>query len=400
LLVELSVVEQRYDAVMAVLREGLKVTEAAELAGTHRSSVHRWLRRYAEGGMAALSDRSHRPASCPHQMGEKAELMVLEMRRKHPDWGPRRLVFELKKKEEVQVVPSRSAVYRALVRNGLIEPQRRRKGRKEYRRWERGYPMALWQMDLMTTKLTTGKRVWVITGIDDFSRFCVAARVVERATSKAVCRTMSDSMRRYGVPEEILTDNGKVFTGRFTDPQTEVLFDRICRENGIDHILTKVASPTTTGKIERFHRTLKEELFSKRNLESITEAQQAVDLYVEEYNRTRPHQAIGMDTPSERFVAGTEVPVSPHKRSRRAKPSEFPELADVVRKVGQGGSISLGGVPYRLGRPFAGKLVTVRIVRGVVQVFLNDRLIKAFTQAHSKEVTIFQTRKAYLEKVG
>ena len=88
---------------------------------------------------------------------------------------------------------------------------------------------------------------------------CVMARVVERATGRAVCLAFSEALERYGAPEEVLTDNGKQFTDRF-GRGGEVLFDKICRRNGIAHRLTAPSSPTTTGKIERFHQTLRREL--------------------------------------------------------------------------------------------------------------------------------------------
>src|SRR5205809_7009710 len=87
-----------------------------------------------------------------------------------------------------------------------------------------------------------------------------------RAASRAVCVHFAEAVRRHGVPQELLTDNGKVFTGRFGVKDVEVLFDRICRENGIDHLLTAPRSPTTTGKIERFHRTLRSEFLTRADL--------------------------------------------------------------------------------------------------------------------------------------
>jgi transposase InsO family protein len=125
--------------------------------------------------------------------------------------------------------------------------------------------MQLWQMDVMSgVLLDDGTDLKVVTGIDDHSRFCVAAGLVRRATSRAVCEVFSDSLKTYGIPDEVLTDNGKCFTGRFGLHQAEVLFDRMCRENGISHRLTAPRSPTTTGKIERFHQSLRKEFSFRR----------------------------------------------------------------------------------------------------------------------------------------
>ena len=112
--------------------------------------------------------------------------------------------------------------------------------------------------------LADGRRAKALTGIDDHSRFCVSAYLMVRETAQRVCDGLAAAMRTYGVPEEILTDNGKVFTGRFNRPPVEVLFDRVCRENGITHRLTEPRSPTTTGKVERFHRTLRAEFRTDR----------------------------------------------------------------------------------------------------------------------------------------
>jgi transposase len=95
MLVELSVMEQRYQAVLAVIGDGVEVTEAASRFGVSRQTLHRWLARYERAGLAGLADRSHVPRGCPHQMDPAVEVLVLEMRRAHPGWGPRRLLYEL-----------------------------------------------------------------------------------------------------------------------------------------------------------------------------------------------------------------------------------------------------------------------------------------------------------------
>ena len=152
-------------------------------------------------------------------------------------------------------LPGRSAVYRALVRPGLIVPGMRKRRREDYRRWERGRAMQLWQMDVMgRVHLAGGTEVKIVTGIDDHSRFVVCAKAVMRATARPVCLALAEALRRHGIPEQILTDNGKVFTARFGRGPGPVLFDRICADNGIRHLLTKPYSPTTTGKVERLTR--------------------------------------------------------------------------------------------------------------------------------------------------
>ena len=145
--------------------------------------------------------------------------------------------------------------------------------------------MQLWQMDVMGgVLLDDASELKIVTGVDDHSRFCIAAGLVRRATSKAVCAVLAQALSRHGIPDEILTDNGKVFTGRFGPQPVEVLFDRICRENGIAHRHTAPRSPTTTGKIERFHQTVRREFLADRTFVSIERAQRELDAWVGDYN--------------------------------------------------------------------------------------------------------------------
>jgi transposase InsO family protein len=314
-LVALSVVEQRYRAVMAVL-DGARVTEVAAEVGVSRQSVHSWVARYRNGGLAGLADRSQRPRSCPHQASAQVEALVCELRRAHPKWGAQRIVHELMRSPvPAERLPSRATVHRILMRHGLVVERARRKKRSDYVRWQRPAAMALWQIDivygprLVDTRTGEVREARIVTGVDDHSRFCVIARVVERATGRAVCLALAEALGRFGVPEEILTDNGKQFTDRF-GRGGEVLFDKICRRNAITHRLTRPRSPTTTGKIERFHQTLRRELLDDaRPFTSLLEAQAALDDWVREYNAIRPHQALETRapvTPAERFQSASD----------------------------------------------------------------------------------------------
>jgi transposase len=153
---ELSVAEQRYRAVLEV-GTGVPVTEVAERYGVSRQSVHAWLLRYRQEGIAGLEDRSHQVHHHPWRIPAEVEEAICELRRGHPRWGPRRLVFEMGRRGR-QV--TRSTVYRTLVRNGLVEPKSRRRRRKDYRRWERGTPMELWQLDVTASAFLAEAGGW------------------------------------------------------------------------------------------------------------------------------------------------------------------------------------------------------------------------------------------------
>jgi transposase InsO family protein len=376
-LVEWGVAEQRYRAVLEVL-DGAPVTVVARRYGVCRQTVHRWLGRYAgDGGLANLVDRSSRPGSCPHQMRPATEVRVIALRWQHRDWGPDRIRHQLAR-EGVVPVPGRSSVYRALVRNGLLDPAKRKRKRSDYRRWERGRAMELWQMDVMGgVHLSNGSEVKVVTGIDDHSRFIVCAHVVARATAGPVCAALQQALRCHGVPEQILTDNGKVFTARFGLGPGPVRFDRICAENGIRHLLTAPYSPTTTGKVERLHKTMRAEFFRphEREFVGLAELQAALDAWVEHYNTERPHQSLGMRPPAQRFrLAGDEKVLA--VAASGAAESDPPIAAEsghsrapgVSRWVDQAGNVSVAGFRYSVGRVFAGEPVEVVALGGLVEI--------------------------------
>ena len=385
MLKDISKMEQRYDAVTMVMRDGFSVTEIAAKFNVTRQTVYRWLAKYEAGGLEALADESHRPHHVPHQMDGATEVRVLDLRRRHHLWGPKRIQFELKK-AGVDPPPSHMAIYRALVRSGLVVKGERQKVLKTYKRWERGRPMELWQMDVVgSIFLTNGTEAKILTGIDDHSRFMVCAGIMTRAIARQVCGHFGAALERHGVPEEILTDNGKVFTNRFGLTPTEVLFDRICRDNGILHRLTAPGSPTTTGKIERFHRTLRHEFLMDRTFASMERAQAELDEWIEDYNLRRPHQSLQMATPGERFYA---------KRTTTPTPAlDLTKLNDdrsgddwISRTVSINGVISVSNQMFSVGKQRSGHLVDVRVLPTLLQVWDGFELIKSIPRTNTKEV--------------
>ena len=362
--------EQRYKAVLAVIGDGRTVGEVARDWGISRRTMHRWLARYEGDGLEGLNNRSHRPTHCPHQTSPAVEAMVLEMRRAHSYWGARRIAFELARKQ-VEPAPSESAVYRCLVRAAVIDPMTRRRRRETWKRWERGGPMELWQLDVVHGfLLADGSSAKALTGIDDHSRYCVSARLMASERTQSVCDGFSSAMQAYGVPLQVLTDNGKVFTGRFAQPPVEVLFDRICRENGVDHILTQPRTPTTTGKIERFHRTLRIEFNTRQVFKTLKTAQEALDEWVTYYNTQRPHQALGDLSPESRFrSAGADV------RHQVRHPERNGEQW-VCRRVASNGLVSVDYQQVSVGRNYAGSACDVLVTDGLLQFWVGNELLK------------------------
>ena len=372
--------EQRYKAVLAVVAEGKTVTEVAAEWRVSRQTVHSWLTRYEAGGLEQLTDGSHRPAACPHQMSGELEAMVLELRRWKPYWGPRTLVLELGRRR-VTPLPSRSAVYRCLLRAGMIAPIRSRRRIEDWKRWERGGPMELWQMDVVGGfVLADGTSAKALTGVDDHSRYCISAKLMPRERTQLVCDGFTTALRRHGVPEQVLTDNGKVFTGKYAAPPVEVLFDRICRENGIEHLLTRPATPTTTGKIERFHRTLRLEFDTRQVFRSLRVAQQALDEWVIYYNTARPHQSLGDATPESRFrLSGAPL------RGPRPAPEREGEQW-VTRRVAANGIVCVGWQHVSVGKHYGGNPCNVLVGAEVLQFWIGNELVKSVARVGSAEI--------------
>lgn len=433
--------EQRYRAVLEV-GAGVPVTEVAERFGVSRQAVHRWIGWYRDEGLDGLADRSHRPHAHPAQTSPQVEAAICELRRTHRRWGQRRLHYELDRRGCPGPIPSLSTIYRVLVRHALIEPVPRRRRREDYQRWERRRPMELWQMDIVGgVLLADGREAKVVTGVDDHSRFCVIAAVVPKATGRAVCLALVDALRTFGVPEELLTDNGKQFTARFNMGGGEVMFDRICRENGITHRLTKPRSPTTTGKVERFHQTLRRELLDDHPpFTSIADAQAAIDAFRHEYNTDRPHQSLDMGLPADRFTPaapgpgmslrlpnalrdsaaaaendpGPALAVPPHPgraalaspereaaRSSRAgvgSTSHTPTAVQLDRIVPPSGNLTVCGQQFWLGPLNAGRRIGLWADTTVIHLLLDGNRVKSvpsrLTTEHLRQLLAADARPA------
>ena len=382
----LSVTEQRYRAVPTVLA-GVPVTEVAGRYGVSRQGVHTWRGRYREEGPPGLAGRSRKVHAHPWQVPAELEAAVCELRRAHRKRGRRRLVSGTGRRGHGTV--TRSAVYRVLVRNRLTGPRPRRRGRQDYVRWERPVPVQLWQPGVTASAfLAGGTEVKIVTGTGGHSRYCVIATAVRRATARPACRAFAEAMAACGVPEEVLTGNGTVFTGRFLRPRpagvlSGVLSGRICWENDIARRLAKPRSPAATGKTGRLHQSLQPGLPGAHGpFESIAALQAALDAWRAECNAGRPHQSPGMAFPASRFVpAVSPLPLrvpprlaaasaqrpGQHERSSAGPPAagvpdhreEPPAGVEADRVVPPSGNLQPGGQQVWPGPALAGKKVTI-----------------------------------------
>jgi hypothetical protein len=257
-------------------------------------------------------------------------------------------------------------------------PAAARKKLPHYKRWERGRAMELWQMDVVGgVLLSDGTEAKILTGLDDHSRFCVCGGIMVRATARPVCEFFAAALEHHGVPDEVLTDNGKVFTNRFGRNQSEVLFDKICRENGITHRLTAPASPTTTGKIERFHRSLREEFLTGRVFDCLQSAQTQLDAWVVSYNTERPHQGIAMATPLDRFSRRPLSEPTSLALDLRALHQDRSGDDWICRTVSLNGTISVSNQVFPIGKHRASTVVDIHVTDKVLEVWDGAELLKA-----------------------
>jgi transposase InsO family protein len=270
----------------------------------------------------------------------------------------------------------RTTIHQVLRRNGLVATQPRRPPRAD-KRFEREIANDLWQIDATQIPLGNDTKAWVINLLDDHSRYLLASLAGPAATGELAWDAFELASSRYGLPRQVLSDNGLCFTGRLHG--VEVMFEHSLGDLGVELITSGPYHPQTLGKLERFHRTLKDWLADEGPPWDLEHLQELVDGFRHHYNRQRPHQGIDDDTPAERY--GTE-PIAPKVihlpgPAQMAEPS-YPPGA-VVRKVGSSGNFGFRGKLIQIGSRYANGAVRVVEVDHLVWVYHGDTLIRALT---------------------
>jgi transposase InsO family protein len=359
-------------------RTGVSVAEVCRRQGISRASYYRYRRRYLEEGVDGLEPRSRRPRSSPGQIDPLLEVEIVTLRKRHPRWGARRIHAELVRAGLVP--PAVATIHRALKRNHLIaaQPPRRRKADK---RFEREFANDLWQIDATQIALADSDPVWVVDVLDDHARFLLAALAVASPTGEAAWACFIAASGAYGLPRQLLSDNGLIFTGRLFGVQ--VAFERKLAEAGVELINAAPAHPQTLGKLERFHRTLKEWLRDEGPPLDLEHLQLLLDRFRAHYNSERPHQGIANQTPAERYLPGrqAEQPLEPTLSEADTTPSYPPHA--LLRKVDGRGIIGYEGLGIIIPRRYAGATVRILEVGELVHVYLGDQLIRALAPDRS-----------------
>lgn len=256
--------------------EGASVREICTAAQIPRRTFYNWWNRYRECGLEGLKPRSRAPHTVHRTPPNTVENVVALRREK--GWGPQ-LIAGYLRNQGTRV--GSMTVYRILRQTGLNRPLETPRIKRTYKRWQRRHPNSLWQCDL---KVVDAR--WLITILDDHSRFVTASRIFKEGSTENVIWLLGQAIREYSKPREILTDHGSQF---WSVRRGESAFDTYCEENRIKHILGGIGKPTTLGKIERWFRTY--------DLEHARF--QLHWKFIEYYNYERPHMALDYSTPAE-----------------------------------------------------------------------------------------------------
>jgi transposase InsO family protein len=375
-----SMNELKLQVLLEPERTGESIAEVCARHGISRASFYRYRRRYLEQGTAGLEPRSRRPRSSPAQIDPALEARIIELRTRHRRWGARRIHAELARAGSEP--PAVSTIHRALRRNHLVAPQPPRRPQAS-RRFERELPNDLWQIDGTQLRLAGGKPAWVVDVLDDHARFLLAAIACERPTGEAAWACFLSASSAYGLPRQLLSDNHSSFTGRLLG--ITVAFERKLAEIGVELINAAPAHPQTLGKLERFHRTLKEWLADEGPSSDLEHLQLLLDRFRSHYNDERPHQGIGNQTPAERYLPAP-LPSAPLGELQLAEQRKSPPYAphSVTRKVWPTGVVAYDGLALTLGRRWAGATVRIVEVGELIHVYLGDELIRVVAPDRSR----------------
>ena len=359
---KLSIMVQRAEFVRLASVEGQEFSEACSRFGIIRKTGYKWIARFKEEGESGLADRSRRPKKSPSKSSKKTESIVLKLREKHPQWGGRKLRQRLLDLNHLNV-PSASTITSILGRHGLLSELDGAGDRHALQRFERESPNELWQMDFKGHfAMVGGGRCHPLTVLDDHSRYSIGIRACENEQASTVKRELVTMFRQYGLPVQMLMDNGSPWGDSGGQPWTIVtswllrLGIRVC------HI--RPHHPQSQGKDERFHRTLKAEVLRGRSHLDLLACQADFDPWREVYNRERPHESLAM-----------KVPASRYRLSDRSYPEELPAIEYgtelEVRRVQSSGLVRFKGYQVRIGKAFTGEPVGLMksMTEGLYEVF-------------------------------
>jgi transposase InsO family protein len=348
---KVSVMDQRREFVMFATVEGANIRELCRRFGISPTVGYKWLRRYRDEGLAGLVDRSRRPKRSPRQTLAAIEGKVLEVRaRSNNVWGGRKIKRALRDRGEAEI-PAASTITEILRRHGRLGGDDTTEPKGPWQRFERDSPNELWQMDFKGHFALHRGRCHPLTVLDDHSRYNLVLSACDNELSQTVRGHLEQAFSRYGLPLAMLMDGGPPWSNPGGEPHTRlsVWLMRL----GIRVLHGRPRHPQTQGKEERFHRTFKAEVLNGHSFRDLDDCQRAFDDWRPRYNYERPHEALDLATPGQRY--------QPSSRSftRTLPPIEYAP-GDQVRKVDGTGWFSFKNHLWRISSALHGEPIALR----------------------------------------
>lgn len=371
--------------ITAVIVEGRSQSEVARSYGVSQGWVSRLVKRYRLEGDAAFQPRSRRPNNAPTRLPQPTIDLIIELRDtlagKGLDHGPHTIAWHLEHHHRLTV--SVSSIHRHLRAAELITPQPQKRPRSSFIRFAAEQPNERWQADFTHWWLADGTHVEILNWIDDHARYAISVTAHRRVTGPTVVNEFRKACETHGVPASTLTDNGMVFTTRLAGGKggRNALENELHRL-GILQINSTPGHPTTCGKVERFHQTLKKWLTRQPPAATIAELQTQLDAFTDEYNHRRPHR----EMPSQ------ATPATIYRARPKTSPGERIDTHDRVRtdRVDQFGKLTLrhAGRLHHIGtgRTHARTRVLILVHD------LNIQIINAATGDLIRQLTLDPTR--------
>lgn len=331
---ETSAMDQRIGCIGDWLSGDYTKRELCRAYGISRPTADKWIRRYREGGPGGLAELSRAAHSHPNQTADELRAMIVETKLRHQTWGPKKVVDYLRRAGPQWDWPADSTAGEILKRAGLVRPRVRRHRVAPYSEPFRdcGGPNQTWSADFKGDfRLGNVRRCYPLTISDNFSRYLLVCRALERPSYEAVHPWFEWVFREYGLPEAIRTDNGAPFASLAVGGISQL--SKWWIQLGITPERIRPGKPAQNGRHERMHRTLKDAVPAQANLQA---QQRQYDPFREEYNWQRSHEGLGRQTPG-----------SVYRCSPRSYPVKLPaveyESGVTVRQVRHNGEIKWQG---------------------------------------------------------